>query len=245
VAWFAGVTLAAWVPFFAADSATVNAMHYKIANMPDSGLRALGVAAASTPSWDRPAQVLIGCVLGAIAIARGRWSAVILLSAGARIALDPGVHGYYTPEVMAGALLWDLVGARRPVPVWSVVSFGALNLTPLLTKDAALQGEVRLWLVIAFTVAVLLGPASWYWRLPRRAIPAPQPSQQTTPQAGQQPAPQAGQQCAPGRPAPPRPGPVAWAAALAARVGLAVAELSGVADGLAEGCPVGPAAASV
>lgn len=253
VAWFAGVTLAAWVPFFAADPATVNAIHYKIANMPDSGLRALGVAAASTPSWDRPAQVLIGCVLGAIAIARGRWPAVILLSAGARIALDPGVHGYYTPEVMAGALLWDLVGARRPVPVWSVISFGALNLAPLLTKDAALQGEVRLWLVIAFTVAVLLGPASSYWRLPRHAIPAPQGSQQIAPQAGQQPAPQAGQQpapragqqCAPDRPAPPRPGPVAWAAALAARVGLAVAELSGVTGGLAEGCPAGPAAARV
>jgi hypothetical protein len=173
VAWLVIVTLAAWLPFFAADSATTNAMHYKIANMPDSALRALGVAAASTPSWDRPAQVLIGCVLGAIAIARGRWPAVILLSAGARIALDPGVHGYYTPEIMAGALLWDLLSARRrPVPFWSVVSFGALNLAPLLTKDAALQGEVRLWLVIAFTLTVLLAPASWYWRQPTRSTAA-------------------------------------------------------------------------
>jgi hypothetical protein len=236
VAGFAVVTLACWLPFFAADSATANAMHYKIANMPDSALRALGVAAASTPSWDRPAQILIGCVLGAIAIARGRWPAVVLFSAGARIALDPGVHGYYTPEVMAGALLWDLIGARRPLPVWSVVSFGALNLAPLLTKDAALLGEVRLWLVIAFTVVVLLGPAAWYWHPPRRDAPgrAGQPGQ-----PGQQraPAPDAfgPAACAAGVPR-----LVAWAAAVADAPGV----LARLVAGLLDGAPSPPPAAT-
>jgi hypothetical protein len=160
----AGISLAAWLPFFIADPATTNAMHYKIANMPDSALRALGVTASSTPSWDRSAQVVLGCVLGVLAIVRRRWAAVILLGAGARIVLDPGVHGYYTPEVMAGALLWDLLGPRRLLPVWSVIAFGALNVAPLLTSDAALLGSIRLGLVVAFTAAVLFGPASWYWR---------------------------------------------------------------------------------
>ena len=158
------VTLAAWLPFFIATPATVNAMHYQIANMPDSALRALGVHSAMTPSWDRTAQVLLGCVLGIVAIARRRWAAVILLGAGARIALDPGVHGYYTPELMAGALLWDLLGPRRPAPVWSILCFAALNGAPLLTKDAAALGYVRLGVVAAFTAAILLGPDRWYWR---------------------------------------------------------------------------------
>jgi hypothetical protein len=156
------VTLAVWLPFFIADSASVNAMHYQIANMPNSALRALGVSSAKTPSWDRTAQVLLGCGLGVAAIARRRWAAVILLGAGARIALDPGVHGYYTPELMAGALLWDLLGPRRAAPVWSIACFAALNVTPLLTKDAALLGAVRLGVIAAFTAAILLGPGRWY-----------------------------------------------------------------------------------
>lgn len=163
VAGVVAVTLAAWLPFFAADPATTNAMHYQIANMPDSALRALGVHSAMTPSWDRSVQVVLGCVLGAVAIARRRWAAVILLGAGARIALDPGVHGYYTPEVMAGALLWDLLGPRRPVPLWSLAGFAALNLAPLITHDSAVLGGIRLGVIVAFTAAILLGPARWYW----------------------------------------------------------------------------------
>jgi hypothetical protein len=104
----AGCTLAAiaagWLPFFIADPLTVRALHYTIANMPNSALRALGVTAAQTPPWDRSAQIIVACVLGILAIARGRWSAVLLLGAGARIALDPGVHGYYTPGILLGAL---------------------------------------------------------------------------------------------------------------------------------------------
>ena len=86
----------------------------------------------------------------------------VLLGVGARVALDPGVHGYYTAGVMVGALLWDLLGTRRPFPAWSLASFAALNLAPLLTKDAALLGHLRLGLVVAFTAALLLGPDRWY-----------------------------------------------------------------------------------
>jgi hypothetical protein len=174
----AAVTLAAWLPFFLADSATTNAMHYQIANVPTSALRALGVHSARTPSWDRSVQVILGCVLGTVAVVRRRWAALILLGAGARIALDPGVHGYYTPEVIAGALLWDLLGPRRPLPLWTLAGFAALNVAPLLTKDAALLGDIRLALIVAFTAAILLAPARWYWRPSPAAHPSPldQPS---------------------------------------------------------------------
>jgi hypothetical protein len=49
-----------------------------------------------TPHWDRQAQIVVAFVLAVIAISQRRWPAVLLLGAGARIALDPGVHGYYT-----------------------------------------------------------------------------------------------------------------------------------------------------
>src|SRR5579863_8678044 len=164
------VIAAAWLPFFIAEPQTVRALHYTIGNMPDSALRALGVTTQRTPPWDRQAQIVLGCALGVIAIARRRWPAVLLLGAGARIALDPGVHGYYTPGIMIGALLWDLLGSRRPLPIWTAVSFFALNVVPLVSGNDSIRGEFRLYLIVAFTLAILAGPSRWYWQ-PRAAEP--------------------------------------------------------------------------
>ena len=160
----AAVIAAAWLPFFIAAPGTVRALHYQIGNMPDSALRALGVSSAYTPQWDRLGQIVVACVLALIAISRGRWPAVLLLGAGARIALDPGVHGYYTPGILLGALLWDLLGSRRPVPIWTIVSFCALNLVPLATANDEVRGDFRLHLVVAFTLVILAGPDRWVWR---------------------------------------------------------------------------------
>jgi hypothetical protein len=165
------VIAAAWLPFAIADHRTVAALHYTIRNMPGSALRALGVLDPRTPSWDRPAQLLIGCALGVIALRRGRWPAVILLGVGARIALDPADHGYYTAGVLVGALLWDLAGTRRPVPLWTLTSFATLTLAHAVTRDGALLGLLRLGLVLAFTVAILLGPP-WRSRAPSATHPA-------------------------------------------------------------------------
>ena len=99
-----------------------------------------------------------------MAISRGRWPAVLLLGAGARIVLDPGVHGYYTPGILLGAVLWDLLGSRRPVPMWTIVSFCALNLVPLATANDEVRGDFRLCLVVAFTLVILAGPDRWVWR---------------------------------------------------------------------------------
>jgi hypothetical protein len=84
---------------------------------------------------------------------------VILLGVGARIALDPADWGYYTAGILLGALLWDVLGTRRPVPLWTVTSFAALTAAHAVTNDSALLGQLRLGLVIAFTAAILLGPA--------------------------------------------------------------------------------------
>ena len=171
----AAVIAAAWLPFFIAVPGTVRALQYTILNMPDSALRALGVAALRTPPWDRQAQVIVACVLALIAIGRGRWPAVLLLGAGARIALDPGVHGYYTPGILVGAMLWDLLGSRRPLPIWTIVSFCALNLVPLITTNEQVRGYFRLYVIVAFTLAVLAGPARWVWR-PKAGTQPPAPA---------------------------------------------------------------------
>lgn len=184
----------AWLPFFVVVPQTTRALHYAIYNLPDSGLRALGVTTAMTPPWDRQAQILIACLLGAAAIWRRRWPAVILLGTGARIALDPGVHSYYTPGILVGAMIWDLVGSRRPLPVWTTISFCALNLVPLITASGPVRGAFRLYLVIAFTLAILLGPDRWTWA-PEPAAPVAVP-RQTGDEAGDQACDQAGDQAA-------------------------------------------------
>lgn len=155
------VVLLAWLPFVIADPGTLSATQYHIVNEPSSALRALGVSTAGTPSWDRPAQLAVGCALGAAAVLRRRWAAVPLLGVGARILLDPGVYDYYSAGFLLGTLCWETLGLRRPVPVWSLVSFGALYLAPRLTSDAQLLGELRLWLVVAVTLGVLLAPRDW------------------------------------------------------------------------------------
>lgn len=160
----AAVIAAAWLPFFIAVPRTVRALHYTIANMPDSALHALGVNNLQTPHWDRQAQIIVACALALIAISKRRWPAVLLLGAGARVALDPGVHGYYTAGIMAGALLWDLLGSRRPAPIWTTIAFAALNLVPLLTTSHPVRGDFRLLLVVAFSLVILAGPAAWFWR---------------------------------------------------------------------------------
>jgi hypothetical protein len=166
---------AAWLPFYVADHGTVNAARFAIGNMQASALRALGVTDPRTPSWDRTAQVLVGWALSAVAVLRRRWPAVILLGAGARIALDPGVHGYYTAGIMTGALIWDTIGSRRPLPVWSLLSIFALSVLPHVTQHPDVLGDARLALILGFTAMLLLGPARWTW-------PAGQPGPEPAPQ---------------------------------------------------------------
>jgi hypothetical protein len=154
----AAAIAAAWLPFFIGDPATMSATRFLIRNEPDSALRALGVSANYTPRWDRPGQVVLGSALGAVAFLRRRWPAILLLAGGARIVLDPAAHSYYTPDVVTGALLLDAIG-DSPIPLYTIVSFAALNLAPLIVRDPAAQGAIRLALVAACTVAALFAPS--------------------------------------------------------------------------------------
>jgi len=87
---------AAWLPFVLADPRTLHAGGFSIPNVASSSLRVLGVAAASTPSWDRPVQLLAGVVLGVVVVRRGRWLVVPAVVLAVRMLLDPGAYPYYT-----------------------------------------------------------------------------------------------------------------------------------------------------
>jgi hypothetical protein len=169
--WTGATVLVAWLPFVIADIHTITAATaFTIPNEPSSSLRALGVSDAGTPSWDRSAQIGLGCLLGGIAVWRRRWPAIILLGVGARIGLDPGVYAYYTAGVLLGALLWDTLGLRKPLPLWTLIAGAALAVAPIFTSNAVVLGQLRLWLVIAFTAALLLGPAYPVGPLARRGL---------------------------------------------------------------------------
>ena len=153
------VICVAWLPFVLGDAHTLSAASsFAIPNSPASALRALGVTSATTPPWDRAAQIGIGCLLGAIAVLRRRFAAVIALGIGTRIVLDPSVFSYYTAGLALGVLLWDLVGHRAPAPRLSLLCLAGLTLAPVVVRDSHVLGELRLCTVAIAAVVVLVAP---------------------------------------------------------------------------------------
>ncbi|MGW2024701.1 hypothetical protein [Streptomyces decoyicus] len=156
--WCAGLVALAWLPFFIGDSQSFAAAKFAIPNHPAPALRWLGVGDPETPGWDRPAQAALGLALGSVAVWRGRWAAVVLLGANARIVLDPSVYTYYTASVLLGTLLWDVIGQRRLVPWWSWLALLILYGSVFAVPDDAARGLIRLAFVAASTAYVLFWP---------------------------------------------------------------------------------------
>ena len=161
--WLAAVSLP-WLPFVLADPHTLHVGGFSIPNVASSSLRVLGVTTASTPSWDRPVQLLAGVVLGAIAVRRGRWLALPGVVLAVRLLLDPGAYPYYTAGLVLATILLD-VGWRRTR--WPWVSMGvvaglyAVRFLGPLTPPEAVLGWLRAGTLLG-VLAVALGPN---WRL--------------------------------------------------------------------------------
>jgi hypothetical protein len=139
----------AWLPFFLADPATINAMHYTIPNTKSSALRVLGVQDPRTPPWDRPVQALAGLGLSALAVLRRHWAAALLIAVAARIMLDPGTNWYYIAGLVVGAAVWDVIGSRSRFPWWTVVAYVGLFAIRWLPLPPWIHG----WLTVAYFVA--------------------------------------------------------------------------------------------
>lgn len=149
-----------WLPFVLADPKTIGGGSYTQAIDPSSALWALGVHAQLMPHWVRPAQVLLGLALATVLVRRGHWYSVLAVGLAVRLALDPQVYGYYTATFLLGALVLDLAGARRPLPVATLLTYVAIRTVPAWFADPALLSRVRL------ADAVLL--AGLGFALPRR-----------------------------------------------------------------------------
>jgi hypothetical protein len=152
------VSLVAWLPFVVADRGTIGASSYDQLNDAASALRALGVHASMTPGWVRPTQVLLALALGVVAVRIGRWPAVLPVALAARIALDPAVFTYYAPTLVLGGLSFDLLLARRALPIWTLLTYAAVVAVPTSVAAAA-RGDIRLAVSLALVVGALALPA--------------------------------------------------------------------------------------
>jgi hypothetical protein len=143
---------AGWLPFLVLDPHTLNAMRFTIPNTPRTALRVLGVATPRTPSWDRPAQSLLGLVLAGRTIWRGRAAAVILIVVATRIVLDPGTNLYYQAGLVVGAAMWDIAGSGRRLPWWTALATVALFLSRYFHLPPSVYG----WLTLGFFAACVV-----------------------------------------------------------------------------------------
>lgn len=158
--WMTLVVAAAWLPFVLYDFRNVAAGRFTIPIQHSSALRWLGVHDAGTPWWDRPAQAILGLALGMLAVRRGRWPAVVLLGANARIFLDPSTYTYYTASVLLGTLLWDTFGERRIMPVWSWLAIATLYAPIFFIPSGPIRGMVRILFLLVSTAYVIFWPGA-------------------------------------------------------------------------------------
>jgi hypothetical protein len=166
---FVGAIVAAWAPFFIADPHTWNLTHFAIPNAAGSALRALGVHAASTPAWDRPAQVVLGCVLGVIAVVKRRPAGVLVVGIAARLLLDPSTYSYYTAGFLIACVAFDVTLSIYRMPWLTISAITFLYLPNLLVialpPTAHAAGMIRAVYLMASIAYALFSPT----RAPRRS----------------------------------------------------------------------------
>jgi len=157
--WLASVA-AAWLPFVLTDPRTLHAGGFSIPNVASSSLRTLGFTAATTPSWDRPVQLILGVALAAVAVRRGRWLVVPAVVLAVRMLLDPGAYPYYTAGLVLATVLMD-VGWRQTRWPWVsmevVAGLYAVRSLGSFTPTNEMLGWLRATTLLGVLV-VALGP---------------------------------------------------------------------------------------
>jgi hypothetical protein len=147
---------AAWLPFVLVDPASFRVTSFTIPNTASSALRALGIYDPRTPVWDRPLQLILGCLLAWAVVRSGRWPAALFAAITVRVLLDPGTYAYYTSGLVLAAILVDLFLTRRRIPLYALtagVVVYAARATPL---DPHTLGVLRaIYCVTALTTLFL------------------------------------------------------------------------------------------
>lgn len=153
------VAAAAWLPFIVADPATLGALRPQVLTAPGSVLAVFGVPLRDAPVWVRPVQLGAGLVVAALAVARGRWGAVLLVGIAVRVALDPQVFLYYSAGLVLAALAWDLLRSPRPVPVWALATFVSLDVAYVTIASPSARAVLRLVVTLVAVGVAILAPA--------------------------------------------------------------------------------------
>jgi hypothetical protein len=156
----AGATIAiatiVWLPFIVASPGISHALRPTAALAPDSVLAPFGFTTQQMPDWLRLAQFAVAIVVGVVLVARHRWAGVLMAAIAVRIATDPATWAYYTPGLVAGALLWDQVPSSRRVTWASIIAVVMLAPT-WLVPDAQVRAVLRLAVAVMAVVAALVG----------------------------------------------------------------------------------------
>jgi hypothetical protein len=113
-------------------------------------------ASADSKPW---AAAILGCLLGMLAVTRGRRTAVIVLGTAARILLDPEVYSYYTAGILLGAVAYDLVLTERRWPWLTTAGLLSLHVARLVAHVAPISlhvlGLLRVGCVIVVVATTL------------------------------------------------------------------------------------------
>lgn len=155
VAWV-GAVAAAWLPFLAASPTTLRVAAFTIPNAASSALRALGVHDPRTPPWDRPLQLVLGCLVAAFCVRTGRWPAVLFAAIAVRMLFDPQTYAYYTSGLVLAAVVVDLLIARRRVPLFTLSAVVTVYLARALPLDPHSLGLLRAAYCIGALAMLLL-----------------------------------------------------------------------------------------
>jgi hypothetical protein len=118
---FVAVAVSAWLPFVAADGATLAALRPPVGVSESSGLRVFGYEGTYIPPWGRTAQLTWAPVAAGLAVLRQRWPGALLAAVAVRLALDPHDIGYYTAGAVVAALVFDFAATNWTAP-WAALA---------------------------------------------------------------------------------------------------------------------------
>ncbi|HEX2785760.1 MAG TPA: glycosyltransferase family 87 protein [Ilumatobacteraceae bacterium] len=164
------VAALAWLPFIVGAPDSLRALRPTVNVAPDSVLALFGVTSDSMPDWLRVAQLIACLGVAAVLALRRRPESVIAAAIAVRLASDPATWSYYTPGLVIGVLVWDLIERRR-FPWATFVVVVGLAPTWLVPSDTA-RGLMRLAVTAGVVVfAFVRGPAAS--ATPLEAIPVP------------------------------------------------------------------------
>ena len=153
-----------WGVFAVLDPAMISAAHFVIPVDPGSTIGLFRLA-ANTPWWCRPAQLVGGAVLAAIAVKRGRWPAVLLIAIALRMLIDPVAKNYYDSGLVLAASVFDIITATGVLPLMTLIAVVAVYLPSyLLASEPAPRAIIR-------TIALLTLLAVSFLRRPGLEAP--------------------------------------------------------------------------